>query len=159
MVYNLVMKKSERKKLLSLYGHLYERHYEVDPNVCFYCGDTREVLDHRPPLAVLDDIGSERMRSLEIPFVLIPCCTGCNSCLGSKAFLTAQEATSHMVKKLEKDYDARMSLWTDAEIREMSPMFKTIIRAKREMLKRLHSRLVFAQKREFDFDAFPVFRR
>jgi len=57
-----------------------------------------------------------------------------------------------MRKKLEREYDRKMSLWSKEEEDEMSPMFQSMIRARREILNHLAARSRWAQWREFNLD-------
>jgi hypothetical protein len=151
------MKDKYRAQLESLYGGLYHKHLEGDPFECFYCGDTRTCLDHRPALSVLDVSGPKYMRKNKIPLVLVRSCSSCNSMLNNKPFLTVLEATEWLRDKLEELYERSSALWTPKEIAELGYSLRTFIQHKQEQNYLLLNRVRFAQQRSIDYDMMPRF--
>ena len=151
------MTRTERLRLIRIYGGLYTRHMQLGGSLCFYCGSQRECLDHRPPISTLDALGVGKMHRLKVPLVLIPSCTDCNQKLGSKPLLTAQEAAEFLLDRLERDYERRFNLWHDDEIDEMSPMFQKMIRARKVQLHELLSRVRHVQALLITPTVFPAY--
>lgn len=122
-----------RRSLIRDHGHKYRRAWGLHPGQCFYCADPATVLDHVPPLAWADALESMRRRS-SIPYALVPACCDCNTTLGDRALLSMCERAAHIERRLAKTYEKRFSLWSEDETREMSPMFQTMIKARRSLL-------------------------
>ena len=97
------------------------------------------------------------MHRLHVPLVLLPSCSDCNQTLGDKPLLTAYEAATFLVEKLEREYERRFNMWQDDELREMSQMFQKMILARRAQLCELSSRVRHLQALLITPDAFPVY--
>lgn len=149
-------KTKRRLSLQRTYGKWYKRHLEAGGSTCFYCGEQRICLDHRPPLETVDTLGVERLREVEVPLCLIPCCNDCNGRLGARPLLTALDAVKFLREALENLYEKRASLWSRDELKEMSPMFRALIKKRLEATEILLCRVQFLQKRELDTDLMPV---
>lgn len=139
------------------YGQLYRRHLLCDPSECFYCGDTRYCLDHRPPISLVAQYGTDAMRSARIPLCLMPCCADCNRRRADRALFTVTEALSWLEVSLEREYERKATLWSEPEIAEMSPEFQRVIRARKGMLDLLLLRVRHAQYRRLRTDLHPEF--
>ena len=147
----------KRLFLIRTYGHLYFRHLDAGADNCFYCGEMRECLDHRPPITIFNSWSVKDLRKLKIPFVLLPCCHACNRALAARPLLTAIEALVHLKNRYELEYEKRATLWQSNEIKQMSPMFQQMIRRKSAVAKQLLVRVRFLQSREFDLNLIPVY--
>lgn len=148
-----------RRLLLEQYGKLYQRHMECDPYTCFYCGEPRECLDHRPPLDIVDAVGVERLRNIEVPLVLIPSCAHCNTRLGNRHLLHVIDAVIYLRKYMERMYERKHSRHAEDELDELGWVFKTMAKANLERDNVLLNRVRHLQHREFDYDAMPVYSR
>lgn len=143
--------KAERKRLQGVYGHLYTR-YEAERMPggfgCFYCAEPAATMDHCPPLAWIEGKSTGYFRRLGIGFHLIASCQECNSKLGSKGLFTPLERVQFMRKSLEDEYEKKMTLWSDDEIGEISPMFQKSIQARKNGFRILLEKVRAAQWRE-----------
>ena len=147
--------KQVRKTLMKIYGHLYSRHIYEDDSRCFYCGDYRTGFDHVPPLFVVDGVTTAVLRRMEIPLVLVSCCTNCNSLLGAKRIATTMERTCHLYSRLTAQYEKSVALWSPEELLEMSDMFRKMIKARNRMNVQLLFRIRNLEKRMLDHDSHP----
>lgn len=150
-------RQKRRLELLRKYGKLYRRHYDAGSESCFYCGDVRQCLDHRPALVVLESVEVRQLKRAKIPLVVLPCCMSCNRTLGERPILTALEACEYLRSKLEKKYEKTHVIWTEDEIQELSPLFKKIAKSTKYQAQLLRDRVVFAQKRCIDFELMPEY--
>lgn len=139
--------KAYRKFLYSSYSHLYHRVHEIDQSECYYCGEPREAYDHVPPLHVVDQVSTEKIRELDINLLLLPSCTHCNSLLGSKHLVTIGERLDHLHKKLSDKYEKDSVLWSEEELEEMSYTFQLFIKARSATMSGLLSRIRHIEKK------------
>ena len=73
-----------RRRRLKELHHLYRPLDGVSGTACFYCRKSKATtLDHCPSLLMLDGLGIEYFRKLDIPLVLIPACGPCNNAAGT----------------------------------------------------------------------------
>lgn len=151
------IRSTERLKLVKAYGGLYRRHFACDASVCFYCGATRDCLDHRPPLATLDTFSVAELRSARIPLVLVPSCQECNARLGAKPLLTVREAADHLLRFYDALYEKKFNLWQEDEIKEMSPMFQAMIKARQLALSDLNRKVRHLQELVMCDHLFPEY--
>jgi hypothetical protein len=126
--------------MLSLYGKHYSRVTTPALHGCFYCGEPATTIDHCPPVSGAD-LFIDRYGKPSIPFYLLPCCSECNSTLGDQVIPTPATRAAHLERKLNKNYEKRFALWSDDELGEMSPMFRKVIKAKREALRSMITRI------------------
>lgn len=82
-----------------------------------------------------------------IKFLLLPACDECNRALGDKPYFTPAERAAFIEQRLTQVYERQATLWTEDEIREMSPQFQKSIRARRKQLVALLGRVRAAQWR------------
>lgn len=148
---------AQRRMMLAQYGHLYFRHLDAGADLCFYCGERRECLDHRPPIDSLAANGPQSLREARIPMVLLPCCRDCNQRLGSRPLLTALEACTYLRETLEQAYEKGTTLWSEEDEKPMSPMFRKLIKARRQAAQQLVSRVRFLQQREIEHELMPTY--
>lgn len=146
-----------RKSLMRSYGHLYKLHRFEGDSKCFYCGEDKTQRDHVPPLSFLDYVSTKQLRELEIPMVLISCCGDCNRKLGSKRLLTVAERLSFLYGRLNSEYEKVHALWCEDEMKEMSPMFRKMIRTQSEINKSLLVRIKNIELRMLDTDSHPIY--
>lgn len=71
--------------------------------------------------------------------------------------MTAIEACEFVANKLNDQYEKRISLWAEEDIAPMSPMFQSMIRARKAAAQTLHARVRFAQQRVFDTHLMPEY--
>lgn len=141
----------ERKRLITLYGHLYKPYsYSEMPGSfgCFYCGEPAWTIDHCPPVSWLESTRMHYMIRRKIGFYTVRCCSECNTALGSKGLFTLLERVSFLRKKLEDKYEKQVNLWAEDELLEMSPMFAKAIRGRSVLQKILLGRVQALQWRE-----------
>jgi len=143
-----------RNKLLTQYGHRYERHWSSRPG-CFYCGDSWSEFDHCPPISWCDTKDLKWFKERKIGFYLVNCCSECNKVLSDRALFTLQERADYIRKRLENKSE-RITLWNKAEIEEMSDRFQKTIVARQSLQNILLERLWFAQELQFRAEDFPI---
>ncbi len=78
------MKASLRRYYIQRYGDLYKRAKDIPLDVCVYCGDTRQTLDHCPPISKLEFIDVQKAIKKGLKFILYPACNECNAHLSAK---------------------------------------------------------------------------
>lgn len=135
---------------MELHGSKYKlMAYERMPNGygCFYCGEPASGRDHCPPLVWADQFTRAQQRRDEVKFLLVPSCSHCNSILGSRALFTPLERVEYVAKRLEDMYERQAHLWSEDEIKGMSPMFQKSIRGRKRQLDALRDRVRAAQWR------------
>lgn len=147
-------KRQNRTYLIQTYGHLYKKFFPEDPG-CFYCGDDFQVYDHCPPLAWIESRKASEWRKQQIPMILVPSCSSCNSHLNDKPHMTVLDRLLFLESLLSKKIEEALALWSEEEIAEMSPMFQKQIRAKQQNIKFLAARLHGVQERLLDRESHP----
>lgn len=120
------MKKSERQQLIKRYGGLYRR-ASVPMEECIYCGDTRECLDHVPPIAQLPNLDVKELIKRGIKFLLYPACLECNKYLSNRLSIDLLDRMAYLAGKYIDKADS-IEIWTEAEIALMGPNMQTVIR-------------------------------
>jgi hypothetical protein len=64
--------------------------------------------------------------------ITVRCCSDCNGKLGNKAYLTVETRLNFLEKKLMKEYEKGLSMWSKSELEEMSDNFRKQIVAKQQ---------------------------
>lgn len=118
-----------RRLTLRQYGQLYHRLDNTDQEHCWYCGDGRECLDHVPSLGMLPNIDVKKFRESGGRFLLVPCCSSCNSLLGNRRLYTPNERISWLLGAYHKLFDKAYYGWSDTEVSEMGYTFRVMISA------------------------------
>lgn len=118
-----------RKITLQQYGQLYHRLETTIQDQCWYCGDTRECLDHVPSLGLLPHTDIDKFRENGGQFLLVPCCNSCNSLLANRRLYTPNERISWLLGAYHKLFDKSYYGWSDAEVKEMGYTFRLMINA------------------------------
>lgn len=151
------MKSKERQRLLKIHGSKYKvhRHETIYRNVCFYCSEPADTVDHCPPINAVEEYSKEYWKREQIPFVTVWSCRNCNSVLGSKLLFSLYERTQYIEDKLLNKYDKAHTLWTDEEIKELGYSLQTSVKASIEKSKVLLHRARKAQERLLEYDSFP----
>lgn len=138
-----MVKSSLNDKHRKLLVHLYHSRYKLhlgSADGCFYCGDVAESIDHCPPLSWCDAKQIKWFEEKKIKFYLVRCCNQCNQKLSNKPFFTLEER-AEFVKQYLQDKLSKFVVWDEEEIKEMSSMFKKMIKAKNQQRKYLMFRL------------------
>lgn len=127
------MKSSKARKIaLQLYGHHYTR-LGSKWDVCFYCGDVAESLDHVPPINIVAEYGYKTFRDRGVPLLLVPCCAECNSALGSRSLNTVADRIDYLLNYYARKIDKRRS-WSADEIGELGRGLKPQVVARQARL-------------------------
>lgn len=121
------------------YSRLYEKF--GSSHQCFYCGQAKECIDHRPPSAVFYKYGTLGGR---IPLVKVDCCNNCNHRLAAKVIYTLQDAVRYLREELQAEKNK--ARWTDTELAELGYSLRTAIKNDRRKDNKLNSRIAFLQK-------------
>lgn len=147
----------ERKRLIQLHGHKYKRHFISEGFYCFYCADPANVLDHVPPLTVMDNLDYDYRRKNDIPCSLITCCNECNTALGNKKLFTVMDRLVFLESYYDVKLQKQRNLWTDDEIDELGRNLKDFVRARQEMASRFMYKIRAIQNRQIRPETFPSF--
>lgn len=141
---------------LRQYGHLYSRIENVIFEQCWYCGDTRECLDHVPSLGVLEHIDVEKFRKDGGKFLLVPSCTSCNSLLANRRLFTPNERISWLLGAYHKLFDKSYYGWSDAEVKEMGYGFRVIIKQAKKQANSYIGKIRSIERRILDIADFET---
>jgi hypothetical protein len=145
-----------RKELMRTHGHKYKRHFLLEGYYCFYCGDPANTLDHVPPLHEMPNLPYEKRKKNRLPASLLSCCAECNSALGSRQLITAEDRLLF----LESYYDAKLkkkkALWSDDEINELGYSLKEYVRHEQDKLRRYIDKIRHIQSRYIRTETHPV---
>ena len=136
----------ERLQLLKLYSKLYKKMYGISYGECFYCGWSREAIDHTPALHMVDLITPKKLRERGVPLLLVPSCRDCNARLGKKPLNTLYERLVFMYQNLTNRYEKNYALWAKDDLLEMSPMFQKMIAGRQIKVDILRDRLRHVEK-------------
>jgi hypothetical protein len=142
----------ERQRLLATYGkfyskHFFEKHPEERYAGCYYCGELCDNKDHVPPLNWIESQRVAEWIKRGYELLLVKSCASCNSLLGDKPLFTLADRAQHVAEELEKKYERDSALWSNEEIKEMSPLFQRMIRARKEAVQGLLRRIRHSQWR------------
>lgn len=125
------LKRSNRMLSRRDVGSLYRRLEGVDLSACFYCGDPRESLDHCPPLSVACALDLDKFRKNGGELVLVPCCSQCNSMLGSKKLGTPGERLAYLWAAYATLIEKTNHGWSEEEVSELGRNLRAIVDAGR----------------------------
>lgn len=126
----------ERRRLLKIVGHCYARHiWAFDQKKCIYCGEDQFEIDHVPAVSWLYALGVSHFENNDIPVVTVPSCSRCNLWLSDKPYHTIRQRKGFIASKLRILFDKIQAspVWTDAEIEEMGPIFKKLLRNREDL--------------------------
>lgn len=109
--------------------------------ICTYCGEHADCYDHTIPIAYRHNTRSNN----ENRTYAVPCCTECNTVLGSAPFFTIRERADYILKKYLKRHKKIINHveWCDEELEEMSSEFKRTIKATMKMKEVIKSRIMW----------------
>lgn len=108
------------------YGHLYHV-ADIDRDICSYCGDKRQALDHVPPISMLSDIDVDIFRDNGGQLLLYPTCEECNMKLSGRRLTTYAARVAWLWEAYAKMIDKRKSMWCKDDIDELGPGLKPYI--------------------------------
>ena len=102
--------------------HKYYIFNECDFNICIYCGELSQSLDHIPPLNIFKFCTLVELRERGILLLIVPACKECNSLLLDKEILSLQERKKYIrLKLVERNIDLlNMPKWTLEELQHLS---------------------------------------
>jgi len=146
------MNTKERNRLLDVYGRFYRKEeYEKLTGErfkgCFYCGDlAASTVDHVPPLRWIEAKPLDYWRK-NGGLLKVAACRLCNGCLSSRPLFTLSERAEWIAKRLSAEYQAKVTLWLEDEILEISPSFQRVLRARKEQFTDLLARVKHAELR------------
>ncbi len=154
---DLTVNEKHRRRMQSLYGHLYRIHYYDGDSKCFYCGDFKYTYDHCPPLYYIEAfVAPSEAGKRKYAFWKVGSCKHCNQLLGHRYLPTVFERSCFIARRLEEKYEQRSTLWSPDEAKEMGIHFQRMIAARQEQAKELLSRIRHAQWRSIQTDSFPI---
>ena len=87
--------------------------------ICVYCGMPADTRDHAPPLSRVSDYESFNLE--QEFYLLVPCCSSCNSILGDSLQETILQRIEHLKDRLSSRYAKRIKAqeWDDSEVLEL----------------------------------------
>ena len=150
-------KEKHRRFLMKTHGSKYKRHFLTEGYYCFYCGDPAECLDHVPPLSLIGSYSYEERKNKNIPASLLPCCTECNSALGSRSLVTAFERLLYLESYYEAFFKRQKSRWSEEEIDTLGDSLRAFVRSRQEKLNRYIDKIRSIQLRMIRVETHPVF--
>ena len=120
-----------------MYGSSYKNEYPNGDD-CAYCGDNASTIDHIPSLQIVHLLvcsgeGDKYKR------VIVPCCSDCNTRLGSVFAFTIRRRKNILLTRLRKKYKniLRKVQWDDEDKEELGCNLRQYIEtshAKREIV-------------------------
>lgn len=119
----MTKKESKRRLAVKLYGHLYKRYLDCNPDKCFYCGDARQCLDHVPPVTTVENID---LKKVDFEFLLYPSCIKCNNYLNKYEEIDPYYRLSFLFSKYEKLIN-KIEPWTEEELNELGHNLRSMI--------------------------------
>lgn len=130
------MKNQERNRLLRTYGKFYTKHYyDRPPEIggdCYYCGEFAGTIEHVPPISLIENHPIKEWKERGFDIITVRCCSDCNGKLGNKAYLTVETRLNFLEKKLMKEYEKALSMWSEDELSELSEQFRKQVVAKQK---------------------------
>ena len=138
------MKRNDRELLERRYNHFYSRVTEAE--VCVYCGDIEECLDHCPPLVWVGDLGSNHFIDKGVEFSLVPSCLECNAILGCVGLFSIVERRAFVCFSLSKKYEKLLAApeWAHEEISNLGFALQTVVKAKQAAARFIRRRIEFS---------------
>lgn len=127
--------KSERRLHLSIFGRMYDFYSGKNRLLCVYCGDTREAIDHIPAISTVAKVGAKKLREKGVKFFTVPCCNACNTALGGRHLVNFEERILFLYNHYQGKIESK-TLWSQAEIDELSGNLRQMIKAKQDNLRR-----------------------
>ena len=149
--------KKKRDILMKLHGHKYKRHFTTEGYYCFYCSDPADTLDHVPPLSAMDILNKEKRKKERIPAVLVPCCSECNSALGSRQLWTVFDRLMYLESYYDAYFKKQRMMWTEEEINELGPSLRESVRHRQDKLERYRDKIRAVQVRQLKPETYPEF--
>lgn len=141
----------DRKRLERTFGGFFNKYpyYPLHHSSlgCYYCGDTKQCVDHCPPLRAIELMTIDEWSKNGFELITLPSCNDCNAILGSAPLYTRLDRAERIKTVLESRYEHQPILWSDDELAEMSDMFASGIRARRDKRDRLLDRMRHVQWR------------
>ena len=110
---------------------------------CFYCGQTASCYDHVTPFCVVGHLTDT-----------VPCCSECNSLLGSKIFINRWYKKQYIHQTLKKRYRKTLNfrIRTEEELSEVRGMLRGELQSEGDLKKVIQARVDYALHHE-DVDA------
>ena len=108
----------------------YTTYEDVEIDVCYYCGQPADSIDHVTPRAIKEMCHGEHPNPVTATTETVIACRECNSALGSRFFETLADrkaaAKDHIRRKYAKYL--RMPAWTDQELETLGPSLRGYVR-------------------------------
>lgn len=94
--------RSSKPNRTKVFEHLYTT---IVGDMCIYCGDPKEEIDHCPPIQWVKILGPDQFDN----FYKVPCCLECNRVLGAKDLFKVTERQIFIYEHLRvTEWDLRM---------------------------------------------------
>ena len=115
-----------REHIYSILNSKYRHIDNVNQDVCFYCGEPGDTIDHVPSLYQAYCVGLDEIERQNIQLYLIPSCRECNSLLGARPTTDPVDRRDDLKKLLQKRYKKFLNLpdWGIEELEELGPVMR-----------------------------------
>lgn len=150
------MNNKRRIFLARKYGRLYKRTYQFDLDKCAYCNDPRVLLDHVPPISMLENIDVRLYLKKGGKLLLYPCCKTCNATLGGKQLITYQERLEYLSTRYIAKLD-NMEVWDEGELSEMGHSMRTFIESRQSKVRDYVRKLQAVEDKLLEIDNFDEY--
>jgi len=118
----------------------------LDSEICAYCGEDAECLDHVIPYSYTSAVSSKKRKGGSDVGFKIPACSQCNSILSDKIFRNIVERKEYVHKRLRKilhRYNAVVQ-WDESEMAEMGWALRQAVEAQQARCVIARDRLRYA---------------
>ena len=139
---------SQRACDLQRVAHLYRHTEPYGPDVCVYCGDPANTIDHVCPVwhvtRLFDDL-ADHLHSLRHGLLTVPCCRDCNGALGGFIAYCISEKRDELKRRLRRKYQRLLGEydWQPEELEELGYSLRGYIEGQETKRDWIMSRLQF----------------
>lgn len=101
-----------------------------EENVCVYCGDFADSIDHIPPKSQRAFIGGDKTLAVNYPFFEVIACRDCNSRLSDCACWTLERRKKYLIDSLKRKHKTllRAPKWEEEELEELGESLRQYIK-------------------------------
>ena len=138
----------QRQYDLKRVNHLYSDHMPYGPDVCVYCGDPANSIDHVAPISYVASLQHdwERHRlKLRHSLYRVPACKDCNTRLSAFVGTCITEKRAELKRRLRRRYARLLGEydWHDDDLAELGYTLSTTIKSQERLRERILARLSF----------------
>lgn len=153
----MAKRNKQREQDIKQHGHKYIRHYTNEGYYCFYCNDPADTLDHVPPISLIGSMPYDERKRFNIPAVLVPCCSECNTALGDRVLPLIQDRLDYLESYYDAFFKKQQAMWSEEEINNLGYTLQVGVRARQERLNRYIHKIRGIQRRSLFVETHPTF--